>query len=134
MCLEARRHGISLVRPFLRAAAFGAAGAGLLLLGWPFTVGAAPALAFAAVSSLAAVWRWERTRIVVTTEKLLLVSGTLRRRTTAVPLARVDMVEVEQTLAGRLLGYGTLVAGELEIAYVPKPRRVYGLVERVCAS
>jgi membrane protein YdbS with pleckstrin-like domain len=122
------------VRPFLRAAAVGAAGVGLLVLGWPFTAGAAPALAFAAASSLVAVWRWERTRIVVTTEMLLLVSGALRRRTRAVPLARIGVVEVEQTLAGRLLGYGTLVAGELEIAYVPKPRHVYGLVERVCAS
>jgi uncharacterized membrane protein YdbT with pleckstrin-like domain len=132
--LEARRHGVSLVRPFLRSAGFGAAGAALLVLGWPFTAGAAPVLVLAALTSLAAVWQWERTRIVLTTEKLLVVSGTLRRRATAVPLSRVGAVEVEQTLPGRLLGYGTLVAGHVEIAYVPKPRRIYGLVERVCAS
>jgi hypothetical protein len=41
-------------------------------------------------------------------------------------------VEIEQGLLGRLLGYGTIVAGDLEITYVPKPRRVYGLVERLC--
>ena len=132
--LEARRHGASLVRPFLRAAALGAAGAALLLLGWPFTAGAVPLLALAALSSVGAVWRWERTRIVLTTEKLLVLSGTLRRRATVVPLARGAAVEVEQTLLGRLLGYGTLSAGEVEIAYVPNARRVYGLVERVCAS
>ena len=33
------------------------------------------------------VWRWERTRVVVTTEKLFVVHGTLRRRVAAV---RVD--------------------------------------------
>ena len=38
-----------------------------------------------------------------------------------------------QGLVGRLLGYGTIVAGELEIEYVPKPRDVYGLVERMSA-
>jgi len=40
-------------------------------------------------------------------------------------------VEIEQSLAGRLMGYGTIVAGELEIDYVPEPRRFYGLVERL---
>ncbi len=29
------------------------------------------------------------------------------------------------------MGYGTIVAGELEIDYVPEPRRFYGLVERL---
>ena len=132
--LEARRHGVSLLRPFVRAAALGGAGASLLLLGWPFTAGAVPVLALAALSAVGAVWRWERTRIVLTTEKLLVLSGIVRRRATVVPLSRVAAVEVEQTVVGRLLGYGTLVAGDVEIAYVPNPLRVYGLVERVCAS
>jgi len=30
-----------------------------------------------------------------------------------------------------VLGYGTIVAGDLEITYVPEPRRIYGLVERL---
>jgi hypothetical protein len=33
-----------------------------------------------------------------------------------------------------LLGYGTIVAGELEIEYVPGPRRLYGLVERLSGA
>jgi hypothetical protein len=41
-----------------------------------------------------------------------------------VRFARVGPVEVEQSLAGRLLGYGTLIAGDLEVPYVPDPRRV----------
>ena len=44
---------------------------------------------------------------------------------------RLGAVEIEQSLAGRFMGYGTIVAGDLEIDYVPKPRRVYGLVERL---
>ena len=45
------------------------------------------------------------------------VHGTLRKRAAAVRLARVGALEIEQSLLGRLLGYGTIVAGELEIDY-----------------
>lgn len=134
VCLEARRHGIVLVRAFLRAAAIGGAGVPLLVLGWPFTAGGTALLVVAAVTAVAAAWRWERTRIVVTTHKLFVVSGTMRRRAAAVRLARVGAVEVDETLLGRLLGYGTIVAGDLEVAYVRQPRRLYGLVDRLCAS
>ena len=44
---------------------------------------------------------------------------------------KVSTVELEQSLLGRLLGYGTLVAGDLEIAAVPRARDVAGLVERL---
>jgi uncharacterized membrane protein YdbT with pleckstrin-like domain len=83
--------------------------------------------------ALRAVWNWERTRVVLTTEKLFVVHGTLRKRAAAVRLSRVGAVEIEQGLIGRVLGYGTIVAGELEIDYVPEPKRVYGLVERLSA-
>jgi hypothetical protein len=56
------------------------------------------------------------------------VHGTLRRRTAAVDLSRLGLIEVEQTMVGRLLGYGTLVVGELEIDYAPEPRRLSALV------
>lgn len=128
ICLESRRHAVVLARPFAKAAALAAGGIALTLLGWPATVAAVVLVALATVTALRAVWRWERTRLVVTTRTLLVVHGTLRRRTASVGLGRVGAVGLEQTLAGRLLGYGTLVAGELEIAYVPEPRRVAGLV------
>jgi hypothetical protein len=35
--------------------------------------------------------------------------------------------------AGRVLGYGTLVVGPLEIEHVPKPREVTELVERLAS-
>jgi hypothetical protein len=34
---------------------------------------------------------------------------------------------MEQSVLGRMLGYGTVIAGELEIPYVPNPRRVCSL-------
>jgi uncharacterized membrane protein YdbT with pleckstrin-like domain len=80
---------------------------------------------------LRAVWRWERSRVVVTPEKVLVVEGTWRRRTRAVRLGAVEVVELQQSLAGRLLGYGTVVVGTLPLDHVPRPKRVYGLVERL---
>jgi uncharacterized membrane protein YdbT with pleckstrin-like domain len=85
----------------------------------------------AAAVCLRAVWRWERTHLVVTTDKLCLVDGTLRRRASTVRLRSVENLELDQSLLGRLFGYGTLVAGPLEIDHVPEPRRVYRLVERL---
>ncbi len=129
--LESRRHGIVLARAFARSFALLALGMVLLALGWPVSAAGAGLALLAALLAVAAVWRWERTTVVVTTEKLFVVHGILRRRAAAVRLARVGAIEVEQTLLGRLLGYGTILAGELEIDYVPAPRRVYGLVEQL---
>ena len=130
VCIDERRHGIVLAGSFVRAAALAAPGAFAVAAGWPGTVVGAVLLALAAALALRAVWLWERTHVVLTTEKLFVVHGTLRRRAAAVRLARIGAVEVEQNLLGRLLGYGTIVAGELEITHVPQPRR---LLERLSA-
>ena len=131
ICLDARRHAVVLARPLGKAALLGAAGAGLAIVGWPATVLAALTLGIAAWIALRAVWRWERTRLVVTTEQLVVEHGTLRRRAATIRLSRVGTVELEQSLLGRVLGYGTVVAGDLEIPYVPEARRVAGLVDRL---
>jgi uncharacterized membrane protein YdbT with pleckstrin-like domain len=102
-----------------------------MAVGWPASILGVLLQAVAAVIALRAVWAWEQTRLVLTTDKLFVVHGTLRKRAAAVRLARIGAVEIEQGLVGRLLGYGTIVAGDLEIEYVPKPRDVYGLVERL---
>jgi uncharacterized membrane protein YdbT with pleckstrin-like domain len=126
--LDRRRHGVVLARPFARAFALAAAGVAAVAAGWPLSL-PGPFLMFAAAAvALRAVWGWERTRVVVTTEKLFVVHGIVRRRAAAVHLARVGAVEVEQSLLGRLLGYGTVIAGELEIPFVPEPRELARLV------
>ena len=116
---------------FARALALAAVGVGLLVVGWPATIAGVALQAVAAAIALRAVWAWEQTRVVLTTDKLFVVHGTLRKRAAAVRLARIGTVEVEQGVLGRVLGYGTIVAGDLEIDYVPSPRR---LVERLGAG
>ena len=129
--LDERRHGVVLMRPLTRALAFAVLGATGLALGWPVSVAGVVLLIVAAVLALVAVWRWDRTHVVVTTEKLSIVHGVLRKQAAAVRLAKVGTVELDQSLLGRLLGYGTIVAGDLEIACVPHPRELCGLVQRL---
>src|ERR687888_2619725 len=123
ICLEERRHGIVLLRPFVKALVLGAVGAGLSWIGGPLTIPGALVLACAAFVAVRAAWEWESTRLVVTTEKIYVTYGFWRRRAAGVRLARTRTIEVEQTLLGRLLGYGTLIAGELEVDYVAGPWR-----------
>jgi membrane protein YdbS with pleckstrin-like domain len=128
--LDARRHGIVLVTPFARASFLVLCGAASFLGGWPVSAVGGGLLVLAALTATAAVWQWDRTRVVLTTEKLFVVHGTLRRRAAAVRLERIQAVEVEQSLLGRLLGYGTLVAGDLEISCVARPLELHGLLNR----
>ena len=121
---EERRHGIVLVGSFVRALALAAPGVAAVVFGWPATIAGVALLVLAAALVLRAVWRWERTLVVMTTEKLFVVHGTVRRRAAAVRLARVGPVEIEQSLLGRLLGYGTIGAGDLEITHVSAPTRI----------
>jgi hypothetical protein len=125
ICLEERRHGIVLLRPFVKALGLGAFGAGLSWIGGPLTIPGALVLACAAFVAVRAAWEWESTRLVVTTEKLYVTYGFWRRRAAGVHLTRARTLEVEQTLLGRLLGYGTLIAGELEVDYIAGPWRVW---------
>jgi uncharacterized membrane protein YdbT with pleckstrin-like domain len=127
--LDSRRHGIVLAPALARAFLLAAAGGFLFSLVWPLPVAGAALVVVAALLALRAVWKWERTHVIVTDDRLALVRGTLRRRIAAVRLERVGAVEVDQSLVGRVLGYGTLIAGPLEITYVPQPRSVYGLAE-----
>ena len=129
--LDARRHGVVLARPFCRALVFALLGTSAFLGGFPISIAGALLLFVAAVIATAAVWRWDRTHVVLTGERLVVMYGVVRKRAAAVLLARVGSVEIEQSLLGRMLGYGTVVAGELEIKCVAQPRELGGLVQRL---
>ncbi len=132
VCLEMRRHGVVLARPLARSLALVVLGAFFLTLSWAAAAGVGAVLVGAgAAFTLCAVWQWERTRLVVTTEKVYIVNGTLRRRAKAVRLGAVDAVEIDQSLLGQLLGYGTVVVRPLTLRHVAEPKQVCRLVERL---
>jgi uncharacterized membrane protein YdbT with pleckstrin-like domain len=118
--LETHRHGIALARPLLRSLVLAAAGAACFLAPWKFFgVAGALLLVLAAVIAVAAVARWEGTHLFVTENALVVEHGFLRRSSATVSL-NGTVFEVERPLLGRILGYGTVVAGELEIDCVPR--------------
>ena len=132
--LDARLHGAVLARPIFRSGLLVVLGIAAMLV--PYAAGpglGAVLIAAGAFFTLRAVWQWERTRLVVTTEKVYLLNGTLHRRSKAVRLQLVDAVEVDQSLVGQLFGYGTVVVGPLRVRHIARPGEVCNLVERLAS-
>ena len=132
--LDARLHGAVLARPIFRSALLVVLGIAAMLV--PYAAGpglGAVLIAAGAFFTLRAVWQWERTHLVVTTEKVYLLNGTLHRRSKAVRLQLADAVEVDQSLVGQLFGYGTVVVGPLRVRHIARPGEVCNLVERLAS-
>jgi uncharacterized membrane protein YdbT with pleckstrin-like domain len=132
--LDARLHGAVLARPIARSSMLVLLG--VLALFVPFVAAAvvgALLIALGAAFTLRAVWQWERTHLVVTTEKVYFLNGTLHRRAKSVRLQAVDAVEIDQSLVGQLLGYGTVVVGPLKVGHIAHPSQVCRLVERLAS-
>lgn len=126
--LEVHRHGIALARPLLRALVLALAGGACFLAPWVATAALGAALlAIAAVIAVLGVARWDRTHLVVTGSAFVVEHGFLRRSSASVAFAGT-VFEIERPLLGRLLGYGTVVAGDLEVDCVP--RRVACLLQQ----
>jgi uncharacterized membrane protein YdbT with pleckstrin-like domain len=118
--IEAHRHGVALARPFLRALLLALGGAACFLAPWVVVAAVGAALmALAAFIAVVAVVRWDRTHLALTGSALVVEHGFLSRRTASISL-NGTVFEIERTLLGRMLGYGTVVAGELEMDYVPR--------------
>ena len=118
--LEVHRHGIALARPLFRALVLALAGVACFFAPWTAAAAAgAVLLALAAAIAVIAVARWERTHLAMTGSALVVEHGFLNRRTASISL-NGTVFEVERTLLGRILGYGTVIAGELEIDCVPR--------------
>jgi uncharacterized membrane protein YdbT with pleckstrin-like domain len=119
--IQTHRHSIVLVRPLVRSLLLAAAGVGCFFAPWlPFAVAGAVLLAVAAGLVVVAVMRWDRTHLVLRGDELSVVYGVLKRRSVRVRIEDSKPVELERSLLGRILGYGTLIAGELEVDAVPR--------------
>lgn len=93
---------------------------GSVAAGLAAAVVAEPVLSIAALLGIlvalsVAGWRyvrWVSSRLVLTSDRVVRRSGVIVRRRTAVPLERVDTVDVRQGLFGRLIGAGDLVVDQ----------------------
>jgi uncharacterized membrane protein YdbT with pleckstrin-like domain len=73
----------------------------------------------------AAIDRWT-TEIAVTNQRVILKRGLIRRDTIEINMRKVESVDVQQSVLGRLLGYGTVIVrgtggSPNPLAYVSEP-------------
>lgn len=99
-------------------------------------------VALAGVAGVSIIWftlvpliRWRTTHFVVTSERVMVREGVLRRTGIDIPLSRINSVRFEHGLIDRLLGCGTLIiesaADEpLEFDDIPQVERVHSLLYR----
>ena len=103
----ARPHRVGLLLPSLGAAACLLLSAAAWMDG---TLGAASALLLAPALAAVPPWlRWRSTQYVVTNKRLCVRTGVMRVTTLETVLNKVGTIGVEQDLAGRVLGYGTVI-------------------------
>lgn len=78
------------------------------------------------------VLEWRMERFVVTTQRMMLLSGVINRRIAAIPLRKVTDLTFDKPLVGQIFGYGTFViesAGQDQamsrIAFLPRANFLY---------
>lgn len=72
---------------------------------------------------LATAWiRMRTTELAVTHRRVIAKFGLIRRDTIEIQVARIESVQVQQSVAGRLLGYGTIVFSGAGTPQVTIPR------------
>ena len=69
---------------------------------------AAAAALFGIFSGLPAVIRWLTTELAVTDRRVIYKAGFISRHTLEMNRSKVESVDVDQTLLGRVLGFGTI--------------------------
>jgi uncharacterized membrane protein YdbT with pleckstrin-like domain len=118
--IQTHRHGIVLMRPLFRSLLLAVAGVACFSAAWrPAMLAGAGLLALAALLIVVAVARWDRTHLELNANALVVEYGFLRRGTATIAL-NGPVFEIERSLLGRVLGYATVVAGDLEIDAVPR--------------
>ncbi len=63
--------------------------------------------------------RLKSTEIAVTTRRLIVKHGLVQRKTIEVNIQRVESLQVEQSVWGRLLNHGTLVVAGTGTSHAP---------------
>jgi membrane protein YdbS with pleckstrin-like domain len=70
--------------------------------------GAAALLAFGIMAIIAGMVRRNATEMAVTTRRVVVKQGLLNRKTIEMLLSKIETIEVNEPMAGRMLGYGSI--------------------------
>ncbi len=78
--------------------------------------------------------KYKASRLIVSNERLIFVSGVLGRRSQEIPISQISNLSFNQKLSSRILGYGLLEVdhsgehGKTTLQYVRRPGRIVRLV------
>lgn len=114
---RARLHWVLLAPALLVGGALDLTGVGLVVFALvgrgseghvsvPLIVAAAVLMLAGSAWMAAGVTRWSATEITVTSRRVLIKTGVLKRHTTEVLLAKVESVSIEESLTARMFGWG----------------------------
>jgi uncharacterized membrane protein YdbT with pleckstrin-like domain len=117
---QTRLHWVVMIAPCIAAVVVGAVGIGLLIGAVPtmseqgsnsgtLTAVGVLLLVVAAVVVAVAFWRRSKTEMAVTDRRVLVKVGILARRSVEIMLSKIESITVDQSLAGRIFGFGTIV-------------------------
>lgn len=70
-----------------------------------------PALGLGLVFLIQAYIRYKTTELAITSKRVIVKVGFIRRNTVEINLAKVESVQVDQDILGRLFDFGTLIIG-----------------------
>ena len=84
--------------------------AGVLLL---------PAFGLGLIFLIIAFVRYKSVELAVTTKRIIVKHGFVRRQTVEINLDKVESIQVEQGLLGRLFNYGTLIVSGTGTSHAP---------------
>jgi uncharacterized membrane protein YdbT with pleckstrin-like domain len=104
---RARLHWSVLLGPGIIATVFVFAGVfiatqSVILLGFGFMV-------LGVMPLISALIRRSAAEFAVTNKRVILKTGVIQRRTTEMFLGKIESIGIEQTILGRMLGYGSIV-------------------------
>jgi hypothetical protein len=73
---------------------------------------------------------WPASYFVVTTERVLLITGFFRRKVEMIPLGQLVNMSFERSFTGRVLGFGSFIdgsggRGRVICEHVPYPEQLY---------
>ena len=78
-----------------------------------------PVFGLGLVFLIIAYVRYQSTELAVTTKRVIVKHGLIRRQTVEINLAKVESIQVDQGILGRMLNFGTLIVAGTGTSHAP---------------
>jgi len=78
-----------------------------------------PAFGIGLVFLIIAYVRYQSTELAVTTKRVIVKHGFIRRQTVEINLSKVESIQVDQGVLGRMLNFGTLIVAGTGTSHAP---------------